>query len=107
MPTRKRAATSARLPDVELDLPAPIALARHAPELERPDLGQVRVQAYRHRRARVALGVERDLERGDLLHLARLPTLDHRPRPILAADGGAEEAELGGDADDETELHPR
>ncbi len=66
--------SSARLPHVEFQLPAPGIAGALARQLERPDLGDSGVQPDRHRVARVAVGgFERGLERIELLKFLGVP----------------------------------
>src|SRR5262249_28407713 len=94
-------------PDVELELPALLAVARDAPERERADLGDLRLQADRNGAALLAGAGERGLERRELLELALAPGLDHGARTVAPAHGRAEEPELGRLADDQSELRTR
>ena len=76
-----------------------------APEVQRADLGDVGVEPDGHDLAVAAvLGAEGGLERGEFLHLLGRPALEDGPDGVVAAGGRAEEAELGGLADDEAEL---
>src|ERR1700750_1878014 len=88
------------LPDVEFELPALRAVARDAPDFERADLGHARLKADGQHRVLLAFEVERDFERARLFNLVA-PVLDHAPDLVGLAHGRAEEAELGGVADDE------
>src|SRR5262249_35124071 len=94
-------------PDVELELPALPAVTRDAPERERADLGDLRLQAHRHGAALLTGAGERGLERRQLLQLALTPGLDHRARTVAPANRRPEEPELGGLAHDQPELRAR
>src|ERR1044072_8784460 len=112
MPMRKRleASIQARapltlflLPDVEFELPTLRAVARDAPDFERADLGHARFKADGEHRVLLAFELERDFERAQLLDLVA-PVLDEASNLVGLAHRRAEEAELGGLADDEPEL---
>src|SRR5262249_61458195 len=90
--------------NVELELPAP-PVARHTPDGERPHLGDLCLEAHADGAALVTGLAQGRLERRQLLELALVPALDHRSRNVAGPHRRAEEAEGGGLADHEAELH--
>src|SRR5215203_3136786 len=101
-----RLLTLVLFPDVELQLPALRAVARDTPDFERADLRHARLKADGQHRVLLALHLQSDFERAQLFYLVA-PVLDHAPDLVGLAHRRAEEAELGGLADDEAELAPR
>src|SRR5581483_598158 len=91
------------LPDVELELPLPPAVAFSAPELERADLGHAAFERHGDHGSFLAVDGQRHLERPELLELVA-PVLDQRAGCIALADRGAQEPELGRPSDREAEF---
>src|SRR5215207_7279999 len=106
MTSAARPLTLVLLPDVELQLPALRAVARDAPDFERADLRHARLKADGQDRVLLAVHLQRDFERAQLFDLVA-PVLDDGTYLVGLAHRRAEEAELGGLADDEAELAPR
>src|SRR5690349_3028855 len=94
------------VPHAELELPAPLAVTRDAPHLERADLGQMDPQAHGDEGAVVVGPREHGGERRQLLDLVA-PELEHGAERVVLAAAGPEHAELRRLADHEAELLTR
>src|SRR4051812_14905377 len=88
--------------DVELELVALLRRGLDGGELQRADLGDLRVELHGHHGA--ARTFERGLDRRDLGELG-LAGIDGGAHRVLAAGARREEAEGRWLADDEAELH--
>src|SRR5438128_2515811 len=91
------------LAHVEFQLPALLAVAAQAPQLQSPHFGDPGVDVDRHRAALLARSFQGGREGTQLVDLA-LPVVDQRAHRVAAPDGRAEETELGRLADDQAEL---
>src|ERR1019366_2192494 len=85
------------------ELPAIGVVARDTPQLQRADFRYARLQAYRQHRSLLAFERERHFERTEFLDVGA-PVLQEIADVVLFANGGTEEAELGGLADHQAEL---
>ena len=90
------------LAHVELQLPA-AAVARDAPELQDAGFGDHGFERDRHELADCRRRLEVHFHGREFFQIVA-EVLDQRAGRIVLADGGAEEAELGGLADDQSEL---
>src|SRR5262245_8399013 len=92
--------------DVELELPALLAVAAEAPDFERADLGHLAVQVDRHGAAFLAGAFQGRHQRRELFDLI-FPFFDEQADGVAATRGRAEKTEGGLFADDEAELLAR
>src|ERR1017187_5295087 len=93
----------ALLADVQLQLPAIGIIARDTPEFQRADFGDTRFQSDRQHASLLAFEVERHFQRAEFLDVGG-PVLQEIADVVLLADGGTQEAELSGLADNQAEF---
>src|ERR1022692_3787395 len=107
MPIRKREGTDDLPPglfaNVQLKLPALLAVARYAPDLEGAEFGDPSLDPHGNNRSLLAIQFERDLKRAQFLDVGA-PILQQAADMILLTDAGTQETKLGWFTDHEAKL---
>src|SRR5437660_2805215 len=91
------------LADIELQLPALLAVSAQAPKFKRTDFGNLAVEMNGYGAAFTAGGFQSSGQRIQFLNLA-FPFVNDCPHGITATDAGAQEAKFSRLAHDQAEL---
>src|SRR5271155_950363 len=80
--------------DVQLKLPALLAVTGYAPDLERADFSNSRLEPYRDNRSVLPIQCKRDFQRPEFLEFVT-PIFQQAADLVLLANAGSQETKLG------------